>query len=93
VRNAIVNALKHEDAFRAAVSFETCIPYLLGDERLVASMRDVLKEARRDYDPQAWLKEAAIRAENELVARNGPIGGMIQQYRRSDEAVRQSTYA
>ena len=93
VRNAIVNALKHEDAFRAAVSFETCIPYLLGDERLVGSMRDVLREARGDYDPKIWLKEAALRAENDLVTRNGPIGGMILQYRQSDEAVRQTAYA
>ncbi len=93
VRNAIVNALKHEDAFRAAVSFETCIPYLLGDESLVASMRDVLAEARRDYDAKAWLKEAALHAENDLVARNGPIAGMIQQYRQSDDAVRQTSYA
>jgi hypothetical protein len=93
VRNALVNALKHEDAFRAAVSFETCIPYLLGDENLVESMRDVLKEARRDYDPQSWLKEAAVVAEMGLMSKNGPIGGMIQQYRQSDQAVKQTAYA
>lgn len=93
VRNAVINALKHEDAFRAAVSFETCIPYLLADERLVDSMRDVLKEAHRDYDPLSWLKEAAMTMETELMSKNGPIGGMIQQYRQSDEAVKQTAYA
>jgi hypothetical protein len=93
VRNAVVNALKHEDPFRAAVSFETCIPYLLADVGLVTSMRDVLDEARRKYDPSVWLKEAAIIAEQDLVTRNAPISGMIQQYRNSDEAVRQTSFA
>lgn len=88
VRNALVNALKHDDAFRASVSFESCIPYLLADENLVNSMRDILNEVRRDYAPLQWLKEAAIASELDLVSKNTSIGGMIQQYRQSDEAVK-----
>lgn len=92
VRDALINALKHEDAFRASVSFESCIPYLLANEHLVASMRDILNEVRRNYAPLQWLKEAAIASELDLVSKNSSIGGMIQQYRQSDDAVK-SVYA
>jgi hypothetical protein len=93
VQNALTNAIMHEDAFRAAVSFETCIPYLLADERLVSSMRDVLREVRNAYDPSHWLKEAAVAAEADLMSKNTSISGMIQKYRQSDEAVKQTAYA
>lgn len=92
VENALRNALKQKDAFRAAVSFETCIPYLLADEQLVGSMRDVLREVHKGYDPLYWLKEAAIAAETDLMSKNSSISGMIRQYRQSDEAVKETVY-
>jgi hypothetical protein len=93
IREAISNALKFDDPFRAAVTFETCVPYLIGNEHLVSEMRSVIKDAKSAYDPLPWLKSAALVAEQELVERNVSIASMIHQYKTAAEASKQTTYA
>lgn len=70
ISNALQHALTHDDSFRAAVEFESRVPYLIGNRELVSTMEDILMDFKRKYNQENWIitacevTEEALRREN-----------------------------
>lgn len=68
VGNALAAALERDDPFRAAVEFESRVPYLLADRGLMEVMDEVHASFAREFDESFWLAFAADAAEGVLTS-------------------------
>lgn len=65
---ALVAALERDDPFRAAVEFESRVPYLLADRGLVEVMDAIHASFSKGFDEAFWIAEAAEAAEELLTS-------------------------
>lgn len=72
VTDALLKAMEHDDAFRAAVAFENATPFLRADRRLVSIMDRVIAECVSAYqeNEERLLGEVAGVTETKLAARS-----------------------
>jgi len=68
VGNALVAALEKDDSFRAAVEFESRVPYLVADRTLVDVMDAIHASFSSGYDEAFWIAFAADAAEGLLTS-------------------------
>lgn len=66
VMDALLAALERDDPYRAAVEFETRVPYLVADRELIEVMDHVHAAFMRGYDEDAWIAAAAEATEEAL---------------------------
>lgn len=66
VRRALVPSLAQIDAFRAAVEFESRVPYLVADRGLIDVMDPIIEEFRYNFDESKWVSSACENEEDNL---------------------------
>lgn len=84
ISQALEHALIHVDSFRAAVEFESRVPYLIGNRELVAAMEDILPDFHRKYDQEAWLISACEAAEDKLRRENNFTNTQISEWKKAE---------
>ena len=86
VLDALQAALERDDPYRAAVEFETRVPYLVADRGLIDVMDSVHAAFMASYDRDRWLVEAAEAAEAEVAGTQPFMAVQIAAWRQADQA-------
>lgn len=66
IRHALAKALTFEDPYRAAVMFESCIPFLIGDRRMVDMIDTVHTDFINGFDECEWISMVAEELETSI---------------------------
>lgn len=84
INKALEHALTHVDSFRAAVEFESRVPYLIGDRELVVTMEDILPDFRRRYNQEDWIISACEAVEEKLRRENSFTNTQISEWKKAE---------
>lgn len=84
ISNALEHALTHNDSFRAAVEFESRVPYLIGDRELVLTMDDILMDFKRKYHQENWILTACEVTEESLRRENPFTDSQILAWKKAE---------
>lgn len=84
VADALAAALERDDPYRAAVEFETRVPYLVADRGLIDAMDAVHAAFARDYDEEEWLAAAAAGTEQLLTGTQPFISAQVAAWKSAD---------
>lgn len=84
IKNALVHALTQNDSFRAAVEFESRVPYLVGNRDLILLMDDILEDFKRKYNQETWIINACEAAEDSLRGENFFLDSQISSWKKAE---------
>lgn len=84
ISNALEHALMQNDSFRAAVEFESRVPYLVGDRELVLTMDDILMDFKRKFNQETWIVSACEATEEALRRENSFLDSQISAWKKAE---------
>jgi hypothetical protein len=81
----LVQALRFEDEYRAAVAMEKVVPYFIPDRELLPLLRGFIDEAKATFKARPLMNETAITAEKRLLSSSGMIRMLVDGIKGAEQ--------